>query len=297
MFCIFVVFFDLHVHCIIVLTRIEGAATSRHFSYYMRFANKMGAVLLVTQMGTNHNGLHSIQQYCHSKWWRSRVCSLQATPNNSSSLSFSDFVFEFCSSRPRQEMAEGECLARERERQETLIKSESQFLSSYCSYALFFPSLNAAPGGDDILTESDAVNILEELTEAQNSANLLGFMFSIKPSEVEAIQAMYQNPKERLCQIILAFLRQAEPPPTWRAIVNALRSKTVNLTALAKRVEAAHFPDPTASRDPPTTTSGESVTDVSNTVHCSLNSCSVKDVTPQLPAVSTSNQLPTTSGE
>ena len=34
-----------------------------------------------------------------------------------------------------------------------------------------------------------------------------------------------------------------------------------NLTALAKRVEAAHFPDPTASRDLPTT-SGESVTDV-----------------------------------
>ena len=110
---------------------------------------------------------------------------------------------------------------------------------------------------DDILTESDAVDILEELTEAQNCANLLGFMFGIKPSEVEAIQAMYQNPKERLCQIILAFLRQAEPPPTWRAIVNALRSPIVNLTALAKRVEAAHFPDPTASRDA-LTTSGES---------------------------------------
>ena len=76
--------------------------------------------------------------------------------------------------------------------------------------------------------------------------------------QIEAIYKMYQDPKERLCQIILAFLRQAEPPPTWRAIVNALKSNTVNLIALAKRVEAAHFPDPTASRDPPTT-SGESV--------------------------------------
>ena len=166
-------------------------------------------------------------------------------------------------------MAEGECLARERGRETGNAdkKRESRVypsLSSYCSYSLFFPSLNAAPAGDHILTEYDAVNILEELTEAQNCAYLLGFMFGIKPSEVEAIQTMYQNPKERLCQIILAFLRQAEPPPTWRAIVNALKSKTVNLTALAKRVEAAHFPNPTASRDPPTT-SGESVTDVSNT--------------------------------
>ena len=89
-------------------------------------------------------------------------------------------------------------------------------------------------------------------------------MLSIKPVELEAISKMYQDPKERFYQIILAFLRQAEPPPTWRAIVNALKSPIVNLTALAKRVEAAHFPDPTASRDPPTT-SGESVTDVSNT--------------------------------
>ena len=134
---------------------------------------------------------------------------------------------------------------------------------SYCD-ARKIPFPHAAPAGDDILTESNAGNIVEELTEAQNSAVLLGFMFGIKPSEVEAIQVMYHNPKERLYQIILAFLRQAEPPPTWRAIVNALRSKPVNLIALAKRVEAAHFPDPTASRDPPTT-SGESVTDVYNT--------------------------------
>ena len=54
---------------------------------------------------------------------------------------------------------------------------------------------------------------------------------------------MYQDPKERFYRIILAFLRQAEPPPTWRAIINALKSPIVNLTALAKRVEAAHFPD------------------------------------------------------
>ena len=89
-------------------------------------------------------------------------------------------------------------------------------------------------------------------------------MLCIKPVKLEAIFKIYQDPKARFYQIILAFLRQEEPPPTWRAIVNALKSATVNLPALAKRVEAAHFPDPTASRDP-LTTSGELVTDVSNT--------------------------------
>ena len=157
---------------------------------------------------------------------------------------------------------------RERETGNPDKKRESRVyppLSSCCSYTLFFPLLNAAPAGDDnILTESDAVNILEELTEALGQANILGVMLSIKPVELEVISKMYQDPKERFYQIILAFLRQAEPPPTWKAIVNGLRSPIVNLTALAKRVEAVHFPDPTASRDPPTT-SGESVTEVSNT--------------------------------
>ena len=82
-------------------------------------------------------------------------------------------------------------------------------------------------------------------------------MLNIKPVELETITKMYQDPKERFYRIILAFLRQAEPPPTWRAIVNALKSPVVNLTALAKRVEAAHFPDPTVPCDPETT-SGES---------------------------------------
>ena len=62
-------------------------------------------------------------------------------------------------------------------------------------------------------------------------------------------------------EVLSDYTRQEEPPPTWRAIVNALRSPIVNLIALAKRVEAAHFPDPTTSRHSPTT-SGESVTDV-----------------------------------
>ena len=129
------------------------------------------------------------------------------------------------------------------------------------SLATFFPS---APAGDEILRESDAVNILEELTEAQNQAHLIGLTLNINPVDVIAILENYKQPMDRFLHIILKFLSQSQPPPTWRAIVNALKSPIVNLTALAKRVEAAHFPDPTASPDPPTT-SCESVTKVSNT--------------------------------
>ena len=108
--------------------------------------------------------------------------------------------------------------------------------------------------------ERDAKNILKELLEAMNQAYFLGVEFEIAPHEVEAIRKTYPDPREFLLQVILAFLRQAEPRPTWRAIVDALRSPLVNLTALAERVEAAHFPDNTATRPPPPAT-GESVID------------------------------------
>ena len=78
---------------------------------------------------------------------------------------------------------------------------------------------------------------------------MLGLMLNLPLREVEAIFAMYSDPRDRLLHIIIAFLRQAEPRPTWRVIVGALRSPVVNQTALAEIVEAAHFPDLTTTRD------------------------------------------------
>ena len=98
---------------------------------------------------------------------------------------------------------------------------------------------------EETLTPNDAGRILEELLDAQNHAHLLGLMMNIKPSDVEAIQRMYPQPKERLLHIIITFLNQVEPRPTWRIIVDALRTRTVNLPRLAAAVEATHIPDST----------------------------------------------------
>ena len=110
-----------------------------------------------------------------------------------------------------------------------------------------------------MLTERDAKNVFEELLEAIKKANVLGLAFELPPHEVYAIKKTYPDPQEFLLQVILAFLRRVEPRPTWRVIVDALRSPAVNLTALDDKVEAAHFPDLTATRPPPPAT-GESVT-------------------------------------
>ena len=118
---------------------------------------------------------------------------------------------------------------------------------------------HTAPAEDVTLTERDAMAIFEELLEAMNQAYVLGLKMNLPTHEVDAISAAYTNARDRLLQVILVFLRRAEPRPTWRVIVDVLKSPAVNLTALAERVEAAHFPDLTATRPPPPAT-GESVT-------------------------------------
>ena len=82
--------------------------------------------------------------------------------------------------------------------------------------------------------------MLNELVEAQNHYYVLGLQLLL-PHEVEAIHRQYQDPKERLVQILIAFTNQIEPRPTWRVNVEALRSPSVNLPAIAARVEATHF--------------------------------------------------------
>ena len=106
-----------------------------------------------------------------------------------------------------------------------------------------------APTGDDMLQPDDAVNILEELLDAQNHSFELGLKLKLPLRDVKAICARFSEPRKQLLYIIIAFLEQANPRPTWRVLVDALRSNAVNLTALARRVEAAHFPDLTATSE------------------------------------------------
>ena len=102
---------------------------------------------------------------------------------------------------------------------------------------------------DMTLTPDDAVDVLEELLPAQHKSYELGLKLKLPQHVVEAIHSKELPPDKYLLKILIKFLQQVEPRPTWRVIVEALRSPAVDLPALARRVEVAHFPDPTATRD------------------------------------------------
>ena len=113
-------------------------------------------------------------------------------------------------------------------------------LLKYSSWVLEL-SITATPVGDEPLTPDDVVNVLEEILEAQNQSYALGLKLKVPLHIVEGIHSTYSQPRDRLILILIDFTVQVDPRPTWRAIVDALRSPAVNLPQLAMRVEAAHL--------------------------------------------------------
>lgn len=103
-----------------------------------------------------------------------------------------------------------------------------------------------APTGEETLTPDDAGQILNEILQAETASYILGLQLMLPLHTVDNIFADYDNTRKRFLQVIIAFLRRVEPRPTWRVIVNALRTPAVDLPALANTVEQAHCPAPIA---------------------------------------------------
>ena len=109
---------------------------------------------------------------------------------------------------------------------------------------------------EKLLKPDDVSDIIDELVEASNHSYVLGLKLRLSPHVVEAIHCNYLDPMEHLVHIIYNFTIQTEPIPIWRVILEALRHPVVNFPVLAKRVEAVHFPDPTATCDVVAETTG-----------------------------------------
>ena len=107
-----------------------------------------------------------------------------------------------------------------------------------CYYDLF-------AAGDETLTPDDLMDIFEELLPAQNQSYTLGIKLRLNPYVLDDIHQNTRRPSDRLLGVIMTFLKNSDPRPTWRVIINALRSPVVGLKVLADQVEAAHLPDTT----------------------------------------------------
>ena len=97
---------------------------------------------------------------------------------------------------------------------------------------MIFPAL------DELLTEADAKDIVKKLLPAQNKSFVLGIRLDLPIHEVQMLNQKYSKPQEFFQQIIAIFLSWKYSKPTWRVILQALRSDMVKLRVLADKLEA-----------------------------------------------------------
>ena len=91
---------------------------------------------------------------------------------------------------------------------------------------------------DETLGEDAALHIVAEILAVQNHSDLLGRALNIPAHIVDAIHLQYSSSRDRLLHVIEEFLKQEEP--TWRAIIDALKSPVINFPRLAQKIERSH---------------------------------------------------------
>ena len=95
---------------------------------------------------------------------------------------------------------------------------------------------------DETLDEDAAMDILDEILAAQNESVILGRKLNIPKYIVDEIHSRYSSSRDRLYHVIVEFLKQVEPRPTWRVILDAFKSPSINLPRLAAEIERKHSP-------------------------------------------------------
>ena len=90
---------------------------------------------------------------------------------------------------------------------------------------------------DKILDENDVAEVVREILHVQNQSITLGRVLKLRKVTVDSICQEYSNPQDRLFRVVDEFVKQVEPSPTWRVIVNALRDPLINQPRLALEIE------------------------------------------------------------
>ena len=88
--------------------------------------------------------------------------------------------------------------------------------------------------------EADVPKIYNEIFDVRSKSERFGRALGLPKGTVDSILGECQKPENRLLRIIDEFVRQLEPIPTWRIIVDALRTPLVNEPQLAQQIENKH---------------------------------------------------------
>jgi len=66
----------------------------------------------------------------------------------------------------------------------------------------------------------------------------LGIALKLSPSTLEEIGANYKDPARCMTEVLVTWLRQHQTPHSWKILVSALMSPSVNRTDVAQKIAA-----------------------------------------------------------
>ena len=94
-------------------------------------------------------------------------------------------------------------------------------------------------------------DIANELYEVNTQWNDIGIQLKVPKATRKRLQQVHKdNPQQALTEMMEEWLDTDDPEPSWPAIVNALRSRSVNAKTLANNMERRWCPDQYRDRPP-----------------------------------------------
>ncbi len=94
------------------------------------------------------------------------------------------------------------------------------------------------------LSEKDLIVVLKATHSGRNKWYNIGLELGVESHTLDSIGDRFDDPTDCLREVIKQWLKGVSPQPTWRALVDALRSCVVGEEKLASELEAKHCDTP-----------------------------------------------------
>ena len=94
------------------------------------------------------------------------------------------------------------------------------------------------------MNQEDVPKVVCEILEVQTKSNTFGRVLGVPKVTVDSIHQRHSDPQECLIGVLDELVKQVEPPPTWRIILEALRNPLIGQHRLAQDIECKYCPRP-----------------------------------------------------
>ena len=93
---------------------------------------------------------------------------------------------------------------------------------------------------DQGLSLDDLDQVFEELHDVSPQWYKIGLQLKLSPDTMDKIKGEERDSNDQLIEMLKVWLKRVEPKPTWEALVQALRSRSVGREQEAVTVESKY---------------------------------------------------------